>query len=221
MASAIDICNLALSHIGQDANISSIDPPEGSADAEHCARFYPMALGEALEEHPWTFATRRQNLALLGSTIDPWPFAYALPAGCLKPRRVLPQSSSDDLRGQRFLVEDNVVYTDIEDAILVYTYNLTDTTRFTPLFTTALSWLLASKIAGPILKDTSGNAATRCFNVYSLEIGKAKASNGNSDHNRPQYTPSSIRARLSNYPITYDNLNGEDYTVYPAGFEVL
>ena len=30
MASEIDICNLALSHLGDTATIASLDPPEGS-----------------------------------------------------------------------------------------------------------------------------------------------------------------------------------------------
>ena len=34
MVSKTDICNLALSHFGQAADISSIDPPDGSAEAE-------------------------------------------------------------------------------------------------------------------------------------------------------------------------------------------
>ena len=42
MASVADICNMALGHLGDSATVASIDPPEGSAQAEHCARFYPM-----------------------------------------------------------------------------------------------------------------------------------------------------------------------------------
>ena len=36
MASAIDICNLSLSHLGESPDIASIDPPEGSSYAKHC-----------------------------------------------------------------------------------------------------------------------------------------------------------------------------------------
>lgn len=62
MPSAVTICNLALAHLGDSATVSSIDPPEGSAQAEHCARFYPVALGLLLEAHPWNFATKRSRL---------------------------------------------------------------------------------------------------------------------------------------------------------------
>ena len=56
MASVVDICNLALAHIGDDATVSSIDPPEGSAQAEHCKRFYAIARDTMLQMHNWNFA---------------------------------------------------------------------------------------------------------------------------------------------------------------------
>ena len=61
MASDVEICNLALSHLGDTATVASIDPPEGSAQAEHCARFYPIARDALLEKHDWSWATRRSR----------------------------------------------------------------------------------------------------------------------------------------------------------------
>ena len=43
MATEVDICNIALAHLGDDATIASLSPPEGSAQAEKAARFYPIA----------------------------------------------------------------------------------------------------------------------------------------------------------------------------------
>ena len=63
MASEVEICNLALSHLGDTATVASSDPPEGSAQAEHCARFYPIARDALLEMQNWKFATRRATLA--------------------------------------------------------------------------------------------------------------------------------------------------------------
>ena len=59
MASEVEICNLALARLGDAATVVSIDPPEGSAQAEHCAMFYPMARDTLLAQHPWGFAQRR------------------------------------------------------------------------------------------------------------------------------------------------------------------
>jgi len=79
MASIVDICNLALSHLGDSATVSSIDPPEGSAQADLCARFFPIALASLLEAHSWGFATRRVALAPLAISAD--SFGAALPGG--------------------------------------------------------------------------------------------------------------------------------------------
>ena len=65
MATETDISNLALSHFGQDASIDSIDPPDGSVEAEHAQRFLPIARDEILEAFPWSFAKRRATLAEL------------------------------------------------------------------------------------------------------------------------------------------------------------
>ena len=61
MATEIDICNLALAHLGDDATIASIKPPEGSAQAEHAARYYPIARNSLLESHTWNFAAKRAS----------------------------------------------------------------------------------------------------------------------------------------------------------------
>ena len=52
MTPTVDVCNLALAHIGQAATISAVDPPEGSVYAELCAHMYPLAMGVLLEAHP-------------------------------------------------------------------------------------------------------------------------------------------------------------------------
>ena len=56
MASAVDICNLALGHIGNKAEITAIVPPDGSAEAAQCGKFYPIARDECLSEFDWGFA---------------------------------------------------------------------------------------------------------------------------------------------------------------------
>ena len=62
MSSVVDICNIALSRLGDRATVTSIDPPEGSAQADHCRRFYPIALKTILATYNWSFATTRKEL---------------------------------------------------------------------------------------------------------------------------------------------------------------
>ena len=156
MSSETDICNLALAHFGQDASIDSIDPPDGSAEAEHCARFYPIARDEVLESHTWGFAQYRATLAALTNDREDWGYRYALPAECIKPRIVLTDGySSSANEGEPFEREGDSIYTDAQDAVLVYTKRITDTTKFTPMFTSAMS---PYRISAPGAADTGPTA---------------------------------------------------------------
>lgn len=204
MASEIEICNIALSHLGDVATVASIDPPEGSAQAEHCARFYPMARDSLLEAHPWSFATRRVILAELANSWPQWAYSYARPTDCLKVLSVLSKNASADYQQasvwpyptndlspgamysvdmpQPYACETNddgapVIYTNQEDAMMRYISRVTDTTRYSYSFIMALTWSLASMLAGPIIKGDVGRAeAQRCSQFAQQWLYKAMAS---------------------------------------------
>lgn len=80
MASDIDICNLALARLGDEANVSSINPPDQSAQANYCARFYPMSLASILDDHNWGFATKTITLALTTCNNSLWDYCYEAPS---------------------------------------------------------------------------------------------------------------------------------------------
>ena len=203
MASEIDLCNIALSHLGDVATVASIDPPEGSAQAEHCARFYPMARDTLLEAHPWSFAMRRIVLAELTNPWPQWAHAYARPADCLKVLAVMPKDATADYQTvanlpfpasqlspgalysndvpQPYACETNdegaqVIYSNQENAMLRYVALVTDTTRYSYGFNMALTWTLASMLAGPIIKGDVGRAeAQRCAQFGQQWLLKAMA----------------------------------------------
>jgi hypothetical protein len=203
MASEVDISNLALGHLGDNATVASLEPPEGSAQAEHCARFYPIARDSLLEMHHWNFATKRVQLAALDNPWPQWQHAYAKPADCLNIISVIDPEAPDDyatitgynpnrtpLLGsfvvpQRYVVETNeagagVILTNQEDAVLRYTAQVTDTTKFSPLFVMALTHHLASMLAGPILKGEAGQVeGKRQTQLMMGYLGKAASSDSN------------------------------------------
>lgn len=201
MASEVDICNLALARLGDNATVASIDPPEGSAQAEHCARFYPVARDSLLEMHAWKFATRRVLLAQLTTDTWNWPFAYAEPTGVLKLLAVLPASAASDADTQEYEAETDgngtpIILTDQEGASLRYVARVTDTTVFSPLFVDALAWLLASYLAGPVLKGDAGAAmAKACLQSFMLALSNAKTSDANQRKVRPEHKPDWIAGR--------------------------
>ena len=208
MASEVDIVNLALGRLGDDATVSSIDPPEGSAQASHAARFYPIARDSMLEMHQWGFATRRVTLAVLtGASPSPWQYAYAAPANALNMLAVMASDATNDYSTgqpmpytppgmpaqagyglyvpQEYVVEaledgTSVIYTNQVNAVLRYSALVSDTTKFSPLFTDALAWLLASHLAGPILKGETGAAAAKsCMQMFNTIFSKATVSDAN------------------------------------------
>jgi hypothetical protein len=98
MASEVDICNDALAMLGDEATVATIDPPEGSPQADHCARFYPKARDALLEMHQWGFATARVALGLLTATPpSTWQYVYAVPSDALNLIAILDPAAGDDL----------------------------------------------------------------------------------------------------------------------------
>lgn len=201
MASEVDICNLALARLGDNATVASIDPPEGSAQAEHCARFYAVARDSLLEMHAWKFATRRVLLAKLTVESWDWSFAYAEPAGALKLLGVLSATASNDDETQPYEAESAangaaIILTNQEGASLRFVARVTDTTKFSPLFVDALAWLLASYLAGPVLKGDAGAAmAKACLQSFMLAFSNARVSDANQRKVRPEHTPAWIAGR--------------------------
>lgn len=198
MASKVDIFNLALSHIGHKATIT--DPDEATAEANHCRRFYPIALNVALERYMWSFATRRVALAQVTNPVDHWGYAYGLPNLCIKPRAVLLPESSDDSKEQPFALEsdengDGILYTNVEDAVLKYTTLIEDTNKFTPFFVLTLSYDLAAMLAGPIPKDAKTKKAMLDAAIYYVSLAAAADANASRDTSYQDFTPSHMSVR--------------------------
>ena len=221
MASEVDICNIALGHLGDEAAISAIDPPDGSVQASHCARIYPMARDELLESHNWRFATRRDALALLSTSELPseWGYAYTYPSACLRVIAVRPADVATSVNPglifdeQEFLTKpqtypftieslsdgSQVIYTNVEDATVHFVGLVTDTTKFSPLFSAALARLLAMYLAGPIIKGKAGVEMAKVqLEIFEKIAGpRAKASDANArrDVSYNDFIPSGLAAR--------------------------
>lgn len=202
MASDVDICNLALSHISNDDVVTAITPPDGTAAADHCARFYPIARDECLEFGSWSFATRRAALAELESNAQEarWGYAYSLPNLCIRPLQVYLPGAVDDSEPQDFEVETlesgaTVLYTDVEDAELKFIWKQTDTTKYTPSFVVALSYKLAQYLAGPVARNEK-KAVAMAEIAENLMLPRAAARNkARQSSLYKNFTPSHLAVR--------------------------
>lgn len=179
MATEVDICNLALSHIGDKGTIASIRPPESSTQATLCARFFDMARDNMLAMNAWGFATKRAILADLTGTVTVpphWTYAYAVPSDVINRMVVLSSESLMEEETEGFVHElgddasgTRILYTNVETAYVRYTARVTNPANFPPLFTEALSRLLASYLAGPIIKGEAG------VGMAKEQLGMARA----------------------------------------------
>jgi hypothetical protein len=203
MPSPVDICNAALSHIGDVAQVSSIAPPDGSVQAGYCAIYYPIALASILELGSFNFATKRATLASVPNPSSTWLYAYGVPSDMVDAISIIDSAALDDysqnyamMEGtqdwanggpipnsgyenpadnsyapQPFVLEiddngDQIILTNEASAVLRYTSEVTDSTKFSATFVLALSYLLASLLAGPIIKGDAGT--TKSAAMYKL-----------------------------------------------------
>lgn len=210
MASAVQICNMALSHIGSDARVSSISPPDGSVEAGYCATFYDMARTEMIEPGNWAFALKRAALAQITNASNAWAYSYLKPSDCQRALRVLRPNVSvtvftqdtvtahtDDHDSAAFEIEGDTLYSNEPDAVLVYSGDVVDTNKFPASFTSALSFLLSSYLAGPIIKGNEGTRvgdAMRQRAMSLADMSAAASANASSAQNVPSPTLLAVRA---------------------------
>ena len=203
--SPIGIANMALSHIGAKPTIESFT--EKSAEAEQVNIWYDYSRLQVLEASDWNFARKRRTMALHGDTIsetasDPlagvWKFRYQYPDDCVAARKVqnpnappkdaIPFDIETSLDG-----EQKTILTDAEDAVLVYTWDLANTDMFSPLFTLALSHLLAHEIAFSL----TGKRKIKIdeLTIYNRVLNEAKSMIANESVEPPPRDADWIRAR--------------------------
>lgn len=156
MASSIlDICNLALAHLGEGA-ITALE--DDTVAARACALHFPTVRDALLRARRWNFAQTRAVLSLLADApAFGWDYQYSLPADCL---RVLEVNDSEfgDVVSEEFIIEGRAILTDASAVNLVYTKRVDDVAQFDPLFVEALAVKLAIKLTESI-RGTTGKTA--------------------------------------------------------------
>lgn len=196
-ASKNTIARMAFSHLGGTARVEDIDT-EQTAEAAQAKLWYDEARRTTLAEHDWGFARKRQALALSSEAPpDEWSFKYKVPTDMVAARRVENPvgSSADD---PPFEIESGaddtqVILTDVDEAVLVYTRDVQATDLFTPHFTLALSYLWAHLLAAPTTGKRDKKADMMQFYLGTLE--RAGARDANQVTRRPPRDASWIEER--------------------------
>ena len=180
MSSSVEICNLALSHLGINKEISNIET-ERSIEALACRRFFPICRDATLEDFEWPFARRFADLALVEEDpTDEWAYSYRYPTNAITIRRILSGVRNDTLQSRvpYEIVNDDagkLIYTDLDDASIEYTYRVTNSEHFSPAFVIAMSYRLAHMIAPRLTAGDSRDLGGNAFKFYLMHIANAKA----------------------------------------------
>jgi hypothetical protein len=208
MTSAVEICNLALSNI-RASSINSLD--ESSLQAQQCKLKYPFMRDRLLAELPWGFNRKIRALSLLTTEIFNWAYAYQYPTDCLKIHRLvgaheeLANADADvvsrlldsqllplkDLRTQVpyevFNFSDNkTIGANEADLRIDYSAKVTDPNLFSSDFTLALSHLLASELAIPIVGAENGRQLrSDSLQLYKSYLDAAMANDLNDGYDTP------------------------------------
>lgn len=216
MASVVDICNLALSHIGA-LSIQALT--ESNRQARECSRLYGVIRDTVLAEFPWNFSRKRVTLALVsGVTVSGWDFVYAYPTDCLKAldiynplttqtyidgqffrgsaEEAVVKTKADKIRFEVALSEgkdQRLILTNQEDAELIYTAKVTDANLFDPSFIDAISWRLAADLAMPL----KGKVALhqQMMQMYENKLGRSRQANANEGFEPPGGASAYVIAR--------------------------
>jgi len=138
MSSNVEICNIALSRIG-DTLITDLN--ENSKQARTCKLLYEPERDLLLHSHYWNFAMKRKSLAQLSEAPDfEYDYQYQLPTDYLRDRELYESTANYVIEGDRLLINEDVVY-------LKYIARITDPNKFNPAFLICLALKMGAELS--------------------------------------------------------------------------
>lgn len=177
MASVVDICNIALSHVG-GGRITSLD--DATEEAAQCKLHYAFARDKVLGEREWTFAIARRQLAKTtsGPAFGP-PNQYQIPSDCIRVLRCYDDASYQHPMENNTAVwykESDKIITDVTQIWCQYIRRVEDPNLFTAGFIEAVATYIAHKIAIPLTSNK--NLSNELLALHKDELANASSSDG-------------------------------------------
>jgi len=161
---------------------------EASNEARFANLYYDQARRATLQGFDWGFARRRRSLATLSGDLPKvWTYKYAYPADCLRFRYIQDPTQRATNAPIAFQIENDgtrrMILTDVEDAVGVYTMDVTNGDLFPPLFVDALAWHLAWLLSTPVTRDQQMRELAA--NNYNFMMQQAMSDSGNEGQRDP------------------------------------
>ena len=170
MTSIVAVCNRALSKIGDELIIISLE--DGTKSARYCKALYTDTRDFVLRSYPWRFALKRYILApLKQKPLFGYDFQFVVPSDCLRVWKAENQ--------QRYQVEGRYILADQNTFAFVGISRVEDATQFDPMFVEALSLKLAAELAVPLTASVSlKENLTKEFEQFVQQAKTASAMEG-------------------------------------------
>lgn len=201
--SSVDICNIALDHIGERA-IASIDAPTTSTEVL-LSRHYDQVRRELLRSYVWNFAVKRETLSRSGTPAFDYTDAYTLPNDFLRLLRLgtrdLPLTQIDyDIEGTDILVNNDGA----TGLRIRFIRDVTLVTSFDPLFVRILSLKLALAVGYKITNKKG--VVSQVNDLLTIELPKAISIDGQERPPRKHTSSNWLARRMGAWlPSSYDN----------------
>lgn len=146
MTSIVAVCNRALSKIGDELIIMSLD--DETKPARYCKALYADTRDFVLRSYPWRFALKRYILApLKEKPLFGYDYQFVVPSDCLRVWKTREQ--------QRYQVEGRYILADQNIFAFIGISRIEDAAQFDPMFVEALSLRLAAELAVPLTAAVS------------------------------------------------------------------
>ena len=202
--SKVDICNLALGHLGTNANVLDIDDPR-EANEKTFALHYDITRRFTLKMVKPNFALKRALLSLsTEESVFGFGNIYNIPADCLQ---VLGIGEIQD-KVNNYTIEANKIFIDdtseYDDGLPVrYIRDETDVSKFSPDFIDLFSWVLAKNVCFTITQSKD----MMSYITQIIPTIMSSCSAMNAQENRPVRISNSKfkQARYSDYPVNFED----------------
>lgn len=180
MASEVQIAKLALQHLGDRYDITSLS--EATPEAEQVNLVFDDVRDMVLRSHPWKFAVKHTSpTALAGTVPSIWDYMFQYPSDALKILNVVNPlgRTASPIKFDILLNSSDVkvIVCDEEEPEFSYISQVTDTSLYDPSFVMALSFRLAQYLAMPLTGDLQIMQTMRA--MAENEISMAQRENAN------------------------------------------
>jgi len=198
MVTKVDICNLALSHLGMNA-ITSLTEDNPSVRA--CNYFFDPSRDAVFSDYKWPFANVAEALVGVTDTVLQleWQYIYVYPTQAAAVWTVYNESTIKSKDTEEFEVafqvvnNRKVICSNNITAYAEYTYKVKDTTIFSPNFVILLSLRLASSMAHSLIGDVE--VGKDLLTSYTNAVSEAKRISYNERKKKPYQTSAYVNSR--------------------------